>query len=113
MVETFPLGRGKWQVSSAGGSAPVWSPDGRKLYFVIGQSLMEADLNAGTVFSASVPRPLITGPYDFYRASARNYDIGPDGRFALVKRPLGSKTLSEILIIDSAPDLDPSRKAGK
>ncbi|MEO5762299.1 MAG: protein kinase [Vicinamibacteria bacterium] len=113
MVESFPLGQGRWQVSTAGGSAPVWSHDGRKLYFVIGQSLMEAELNAGGVFSASVPRALITGPYDFYRASARNYDVGRDGRFALVKRPLGSKDSSEIVVIDGALGLDPSKKTIK
>ena len=110
MVESFPLGQGRWQVSVAGGSAPVWSRDGRRFYFVIGQSLMEADLNAGGVFSASVPRVLLKGPYDFYKASARNYDVGPDGRFALVKRPLDSKTSSEIVVLEGVSAFDPSRK---
>ena len=113
MVETFPLGRGKWQVSSAGGSAPVWSKDGHKLYFVIGQALMETELNPAGVFSASVPRVLITGPYDFYRASARNYDLGPDGRFALVKRPLDAKTQGEIVVLDSVAAFDPARNAAR
>jgi len=111
MVESFPLGQGRWQVSVAGGSAPVWSRDGRKFYFVIGQTLMEADLNPTGVFSASVPRVLLKGPYDFYKASARYYDVGPDGRFALVKRPLDAKTQSEIVVLDGVATFDPARRA--
>lgn len=113
MVESFPLGRGKWQASAQGGSAPLWSRDGRKLYFVVGQSLMEADLSPGDVFSASVPRVLLKGPYDFYKASARNYDVGADGRFALVKRRLDAKVPSEIVVLDGVAALDPSRKAAR
>jgi serine/threonine-protein kinase len=113
MVESFPLGQGRWQVSVSGGSAPLWSRDGRKFYFVAGQTLMEADVNPQGVFSASVPRALIKGPYDFYRASTRNYDLGRDGRFALVKRPLDAKTRSEIVVLDGVAAFDPARRAAR
>jgi Tol biopolymer transport system component/tRNA A-37 threonylcarbamoyl transferase component Bud32 len=110
MVETLPPGGGKWQVSVAGGSAPAWSRDGQRLYFVTTQALMEADVSTAGVFATSVPRLLLTGPYDFYKASTRNYDVGPDGRLALVKRPLSSKTPGEILVLEGWSAADPGRR---
>ncbi len=32
-LSDFPAGARKWQISAAGGSGPVWSRDGRELYF--------------------------------------------------------------------------------
>src|SRR5262245_40895655 len=44
-VETFPAGGGRWQVSSQGGANPVWSRDGRELYFVSGETVMALDVD--------------------------------------------------------------------
>ena len=33
-VQSFPPGRGKWQISSVGGSQPRWRRDGRELFYV-------------------------------------------------------------------------------
>jgi Tol biopolymer transport system component len=33
-VQTFPEHGGKWQVSTGGGNYPVWSRDGREMYFI-------------------------------------------------------------------------------
>jgi Tol biopolymer transport system component len=35
-VQTFPTRGGKWQVSTNGGSRPVWSRDGKELFFIGG-----------------------------------------------------------------------------
>ena len=35
-VRPFPDGAGRWQISSNGGTAPRWSPDGTELFFVEG-----------------------------------------------------------------------------
>jgi len=37
-VVTFPSPTGKWQVSTNGGRLPVWSRDGKELFFVSGDS---------------------------------------------------------------------------
>src|SRR6185369_5407915 len=90
VVETFPPGGGKWQISTSGGLMPSWSRDGRALYFVSGQTLMAVDVDARGVFTPGAPRRLFTGPYDLNTVIQRNYDVGPDGRFLMVKRQGGA-----------------------
>jgi len=111
-VETFPPGRGKWQVST-GGLNPVWSRDGRELYFVGGESLMVVGVDTRDVFRAGVPQALFTGPYDLRTVLQRNYDVGPDGRFVLVKRKFVSSTPRELVVLDGWEAADPSRAAAR
>jgi serine/threonine-protein kinase len=110
-VETYPPGRGKWQVSQVGGLCPVWARDGRELYFVAGDSLMAVDVDTKDVFRAGPSRKLFTGPYALSIPPARNYDVGPDGRFVMVKPKAVSTTPREMVVLDGWISLDPSRKA--
>jgi serine/threonine-protein kinase len=109
VVETFPPGGGKWQISTSGGTMPVWARDGKALYFASGQSLMAAVVDTRGVFRPGPPRVLFTGPYELRTVIQRNYDIGPDGRFVMVKRQLSSQTPGEILVLDGWNATDPSR----
>jgi Tol biopolymer transport system component len=43
-VTPYPGPGGKWQVSKAGGTEPVWARDGRALYYLEGTALMEVTL---------------------------------------------------------------------
>ncbi|MBK5255519.1 MAG: serine/threonine-protein kinase [Vicinamibacteria bacterium] len=109
IVETFPPGGGKWQISVTGGITPVWARDGRTLFFVTGQSLMAVDTDLRGVLQAGTPRLLFTGPYDLRMVIQRNYDVGPDGRFVMVKRQPSASTLAELLVLDGWDALDPAR----
>lgn len=113
IVETFPPGGGKWQISTAGGMTAGWSRDGRALYFVAGQALMVADVDIRGVFRPGVPRVLLTGPYDLRTVIQRNFDTGPDGRLVLVKRQLTSQERGEVLVLDGWNSMDPSRGPGR
>jgi len=78
-VETFPEHIGKWQVSTGGGDWPVWSRDGRELYFLSNDGKMMAvavKIN-GRNFEAGVPRALFAVPGQY------QFDIGKDGRFLI------------------------------
>ena len=108
IVETFPPGGGKWQISTDGGINPVWARDGRALYFVAGQSMMAVDVDTRGTFSPGAPRVLFTGPYELRTVSQRNYDVGPDGRFAIVKRQLTSSTPRELVVFEGWNAADPS-----
>jgi eukaryotic-like serine/threonine-protein kinase len=47
-VASFPEPGGKWQVSQAGGTQPVWRRDGRELFFTTGDGeLMAAEVKEG------------------------------------------------------------------
>jgi len=85
-VSTLPEGAGKWQVSTEGGQQPVWSRDGRRLSFVLDDALWEVDVELGPTFRSGAPRPLPRGPYVLRTPPLRNYDVGPDGRFVVVRR---------------------------
>ena len=113
IVETFPPGGGKWQISTAGGQSPVWDRRGGTLFFVAGQSMMAVDVDTKDGFRPGVPRLLFTGPYEVETPVRRNYDVGPDGRFVMVKRQLTGTAPSELVVLDGWSTADPAPRAGR
>jgi len=79
-VVTFPQPGGKWPISAGGGSDPLWSQDGRELYYYSGGSIMAVDIKPGAQFQYGVPKPLFAA-----RMAAINFDfaVTRDGRFLL------------------------------
>ena len=78
-VTRYPGPSGRSQISANGGTAPVWSPDGRELYFRSRNKLMAASIVTAPDLSASLPRVLFEGPFD-------GFDVTPDGqRFVLIR----------------------------
>jgi eukaryotic-like serine/threonine-protein kinase len=82
-VQHFPTPGNKVQVSTNGGSFPVWSRDGRELYFIgADQKMMAVDVknsteNGKTFFEAGVPKAL----FDVRANEA--FDVSKDGRFLM------------------------------
>ncbi len=91
-VRPFPAtSGGRWQVSNGGGFAPVWSRDGRELYYVDGSvRLVAARIPAGSAFQVQELTPL----FDVSGFSLDNfhqtYDVLPGGGF-LFLRPQASQ----------------------
>ncbi|MBM3819499.1 MAG: serine/threonine-protein kinase [Acidimicrobiia bacterium] len=88
-VRPFPaVESGRWQVSSDGGSRPVWGRNGRELfYWVDDGTVMAADLQAGPTFVAGTPRRVISGRY-VAPLNGRPFDVTRDGRrFLMIKTP--------------------------
>jgi len=83
-VRAFPDGASA-VVSIDGGEEPMWSRDGRELFFRRGHGLYSVSPSAGPEWSAPPPRLVLSEPFDRnnYRERAA-YDIGPDGRFLVV-----------------------------
>lgn len=77
----------KTQVSTEGGIEPVWSRDGRQLFYVNGDKTMAVDVQTGSAFSAGTPRLLFTGRYLPSPNSVSGYDISPDGKRFLKVQP--------------------------
>src|SRR5207249_3248871 len=79
-VRPFPgADDGRWQVSTSGGRQPVWSRDGRELFFLDREGFLTAvSVGSSAGFAASSPRRLLQNRYPspgFNRA----YDVSPDG----------------------------------
>lgn len=86
-VRPFPnIENGKWQVSSTGGSQPIWSKDGRELFFLdAAKRLSVVDVRAANGFTASRPKRILDRSF-FARGSGQTYDVSTDGkRFLMIE----------------------------
>ena len=78
-VQTFPAHGGKWQISTNGGSRPVWSRDGKELFFLdADRKMMAVEVKAGSKFEPGVPHTLFDT-----RDVGDWFDVGKDGRFLI------------------------------
>jgi eukaryotic-like serine/threonine-protein kinase len=85
-VRPYPGPGGKWQISTEGGTEPVWNPKGRELFYRDGQKMMAVDYTEQPTFSAGKPKMLFQGPYTPTPRSASDYDVSSDGqRFLMLK----------------------------
>lgn len=91
-VRPFPdVDAGRWQISTAGGTRPLWSRDGRELFYLTeGGSVMAVAVQLRPTFSAGSPKTLLEGPYFAgggpFGGNDRTYDVSPDGkRFLMIK----------------------------
>jgi serine/threonine-protein kinase len=88
-VRPFPdANSGRWQISTAGGTRPLWARRGKELFY-LGPSgaVMSIAVEGGSTFRAGTPTRLFEGPYFMIAASwSRTYDVSPDGqRFLMIK----------------------------
>ena len=86
-VQAYPGAGEKITVSTDGGYEPVWSPDGRELFYRIGKRMMVASIQTSPVFRSSRPRELFEGPYltgSDIAAIATTYDVALDGEHFLM-----------------------------
>ena len=89
-VQPFPdVDAGRWQISTAGGTRPVWGPDGRELFFMTSAGVMGVSVETAAGFAAGAPSLVVSGTYlgtGPGTRAGRSYDIAPDGqRFLMVK----------------------------
>ena len=85
-VQPYPGPGGKWQISTEGGTEPVWNPNGRELFYRSGDKMMAVEITEQPSFSVGKPKALFEGPYQPTPATFPNYDVSPDGlRFLMLK----------------------------
>jgi len=92
----------RWQISAAGGRQPVWSHDGRELFYRdFSGAVMSVPIAAGPGFSPGRPVRLIEGTgYAGAGAqgSGRTYDVSADGsRFLMVQT--GDQSTTPLVVV--------------
>jgi eukaryotic-like serine/threonine-protein kinase len=84
-VQAFRGPENPVRVSSRGGVEPAWARDGRELYYLEGNKLMAAGVDAGPEFNFTAPAPLFE-----YRISAaanlRHMTLDRTGVFSSSRR---------------------------
>jgi Tol biopolymer transport system component/predicted Ser/Thr protein kinase len=80
-VRPFPGPGGRWQISNAGGTFPVWSSNGRELFFeTLDNRIMVEDYTAtGDSFMQGKPRLWSNQQLQNINGNP-NYDLAPDGK---------------------------------
>jgi serine/threonine protein kinase/Tol biopolymer transport system component len=95
-VTAFPGPGGKWQVSNGGGSSPSWSPDGKQLYYVIGEKLMVVAIQNVETFEFGAPTALPIHVNEFAALGSP----APGERFPALKALSGGQSHPQEVILN-------------
>lgn len=102
-VRPYPGPGGKYQISTEGGTEPLWNHNGRELFYRTGEKMMAVDISTQASFSAGKPRQLFEGHYlaNPIGNARPNYDVSPDGnRFLMIKAvELGQAAPTQINVV--------------
>jgi hypothetical protein len=72
-------------VSTKGGLSPIWSADGRGLFFRLGSKVMSARMSSTKPLAFSAPVEVFDGPYTLDLMGHQREDVASDGRFLMVE----------------------------
>jgi Tol biopolymer transport system component len=84
-VTPYPGPGRRVPVSIDGGLSPIWSTDGKELFFRQGSKVMAASIVLEPEIDVSTPVELFDGPYTVDLSGHQRYDVAPDGRFLMVE----------------------------
>jgi Tol biopolymer transport system component len=98
-VQGFPNHAGKWQISTNGGSTPVWSWDGKELFYIAAdQKLMAVEVKGGAEFEAGVPKPLFQPRIGPNPTGFPWFDVSKDGLFLIPSPVEQASTLMNVVV---------------
>jgi serine/threonine-protein kinase len=119
-VQPWPGPGPKIQISSEGGDDPIWSRDGKELFYRSGDKMMVVAVATQPAFRAGKPRVLWEGKYSHGMSSScgtpgttsANYDVSSDGQRFLMVKDLDQDAVSTriVVVLNFAEEL---RRLGK
>ncbi len=106
-VQPWPGPGPKIQVSSEGGTDPIWSRNGRELFYRRGDKMIVVAVTTEPTFRASKPELLWEGHYShgmssscgFPGATSANYDVTSDGQRFLMVQDLDQDAVSTRIVV--------------
>jgi len=96
-VKPYPQG-GIVPISDEGGREPIWTRDGRELFYRIGHKLMVVSVQTDPTFRAETPRLLFEGTYSDITWTS-NYDISPDGQRIVITEVMQGSAPTQINVV--------------
>jgi Tol biopolymer transport system component len=101
-VRPFPeTSTAKWQVSTNGGTQPVWSKSGRQLYYIDGKNnLVSADIRPGATFAVGEQRALFSFSPFLRLGPIPSFDVSADDRRFVVVREGEATQQSELIVAE-------------
>ena len=105
-VRPFPdVESARWQVSTGGGTEPVWSPDGRELFYRMASAVMSVPVNDGLPSTWGTPEVVYRGTYrlDTVGTYSHYYDVSPNGdRFLMIQEAFseGDETVLDMIFVE-------------
>jgi len=79
-IQPFPALDARVQVSTEGGTEPVWSRDGRTIYFRNGNAVVQARVEAASGLVVGRPETVFEGTFGGGPNGMAGFDVSPDGR---------------------------------
>ncbi len=101
-VRPFPdINGGRWQVSTGGGTQPLWARNGQELFYRDGEAVMAVPLQTEPSFRAGNPEVMFEGEY-LSAQGGPNYDVSLDGeRFLMIKPVVNESFAPQIIIVEN------------
>jgi len=122
-VQPWPGPGPKIQISSEGGDDPIWTRDGKELFYRNGDKMMVVAVSLAGGFRAAKPRVLWEGKYSHGTssscgppgASSANYDVTGDGQRFLMVKDLDQDAISTriVVVLNFAEELKRLTAAGR
>jgi serine/threonine protein kinase len=110
-VQPYPGPGGKWQVSTDGGTEPVWARNG-ELFYRNGDKMMAVETNTKSNFSADKPKLVFERRYATYNTMPA-YDVTPDGQRFLLAKTAGQGPQEINIVLNWIEELKQKVPTGK
>jgi len=101
-VQPFPGPGGMSQISIDGGNSPRWARNGRELFYRNGDKMMAVEVETKPAFRVGKAKVLFEGRFEGSlagRQPAPGYDVGPDGRFLMIRRSAGQDSTVQLQVV--------------
>jgi WD40 repeat protein len=100
-VRPFPGPGAAVRVSRDGGVEPIWSRNGRELFYRDADRVMVVAVQAGSEFQFTPPVALFDGQSEFVPSNQPpSYDVAPDGRFLFLKPPASRQSQPITVVVN-------------
>ncbi len=102
-VQPFPEGGRVIPISTGGGTEPVWSRDGRELFYRDGTQLLVARVATQPTFTVERSTVLFEEPYatDPVFGGIPNYDVSLDGQRFLMVESTGAGESATVTLVQN------------